>query len=187
MAPILSISTSSVTDQKADPEGLSPGRLRLPQDGLSSTKNHRVLGTVPVVLERTTSPGAERGVRLGWKGEHAPHQPGRQQHRTRSYTLGQEMGARKARPTRSWAEKRFKKTRTVPRELTCTPTACHSCRHAPTFTPTASRPCTAPTRTQKGRASPQAPSSWGPLRALRTWNRSSAEPRAQECQDPDVC
>lgn len=185
MAPILSISTSRVTDQKPDPEGLSPGRLRLPQDGLSSTKNHRVLGTVPVVLGRTSSLGAERGVRPGWKGERAPHRPGRQ-HCTRSYTLGQELGARKARPTRSWAEKRFKKTRTVPRELTWHPTACHSCRRAPTFTPTASRPCTPPTRTQKGRASPQAPSSWGPLRALRTWNHSSAEPRAQEYQDPDV-
>lgn len=33
--PILSVSTSRVTDQKADPEGPSPGRLRLPQDGLS--------------------------------------------------------------------------------------------------------------------------------------------------------
>lgn len=38
---------------------------------------------------------------------------------------------------------------------------------------------------QKGRASGQAPLWWGPLRALRTRNHS-AEPCAQEHQDPDV-
>lgn len=91
------------------------------------SKTHCVLGTVPVVLRKTTSPGREQDVRLSWKGEHVSHQLGRSQQSTKNYNLMKEMGARKARPTRLRLENGFKKTGTVPRELTPTPTASRMC------------------------------------------------------------